>query len=202
MITYLYDFDDTIYDGDSMIDFYVYCIRTKPVLLRYFPYQLWHALLFFLSLEDRTTFKGNFLVFLQGVNKLDGCVTDFWKGHEKRLKPWYMGKSHIDDVIVSASPEFLLKPIAKRLGVRKLVATRIDTDTGRVEGRNCYGLEKVLRIKEELPGIVVKETYTDSLSDAPILNMAEDKYVVRGKQVMTLEHFESLSGLQRLLLRF
>lgn len=202
MITYLYDFDDTIYNGDSMIDFYAYSLRRRPALLRYFPYQLWHALLFLFSLEDRTTFKGNFLIFIKGIDRLDRYVTEFWERYEKNLKTWYITKNHTDEVIVSASPEFLLAPIAKKLGVRKLVATRVDTGTGRVEGHNCYGLEKVLRIKEELPGIVVKETYTDSISDAPILAMAVHKYIVKGDQIMTLEHFESLTKLQRLSLRF
>lgn len=31
----VYDFDGTIYDGDSTVDFYLYCIRKHPWLIVY-----------------------------------------------------------------------------------------------------------------------------------------------------------------------
>ena len=35
----VYDFDGTIYDGDSTVDFWLYCLRRKPSLLRFLPHQ-------------------------------------------------------------------------------------------------------------------------------------------------------------------
>jgi len=36
----LYDFDGTIYNGDSLIDFWKYTIRKKTLGLLFVPYQL------------------------------------------------------------------------------------------------------------------------------------------------------------------
>ena len=30
----VYDFDNTIYDGESALDFFWYCLKKKPVLLK------------------------------------------------------------------------------------------------------------------------------------------------------------------------
>ncbi len=42
-----------------------------------------------------------------------------------------------DDVIISASPEFLLRPICNRLGIRHLIASRVDARSGAYDGQNC-----------------------------------------------------------------
>ena len=36
----LYDFDKTIYKGDSSIDLYKYALRNKPTIIKYLPMQL------------------------------------------------------------------------------------------------------------------------------------------------------------------
>ena len=33
LVALVYDFDETIYDGDSTVDFYKYCVKRKPSLL-------------------------------------------------------------------------------------------------------------------------------------------------------------------------
>ena len=35
----VYDFDKTIYNGDSTLDFYIFSIKKNLLLLRYFPKQ-------------------------------------------------------------------------------------------------------------------------------------------------------------------
>ena len=43
----VYDFDGTIYDGDSSIDFYLFCIKRKPsILFRSIIKQLSGAILY------------------------------------------------------------------------------------------------------------------------------------------------------------
>ena len=33
----LYDFDNTIYDGDSSVDFYLFCLKKKISIIKYLP---------------------------------------------------------------------------------------------------------------------------------------------------------------------
>ena len=55
--------------------------------------------------------------------------------------------------VVSASAEDWIRDWSESLGIN-LLATQLETQqqrvTGRIAGRNCYGPEKVCRIKEEL----------------------------------------------------
>jgi len=92
-----------------------------------------------------------------------------------------------DVVIVSASPEVYLAPVAKRLGAG-LVASRFAVDdegrlTGKLAGGNCRGARKVTRLEEWLGGReVVLHAYGDSASDDELLARADHAYLVnRGK---------------------
>src|SRR5216683_8053639 len=101
----LYDFDRTIYHGNSAVDFYFFSLLGQPLLIKYFPLQAWHTIMFLLKAEDRTTFKGNFFKFLQGIDDVSAQVDKFWDGHARKIKRWYLEHDRSDDVIISASPE-------------------------------------------------------------------------------------------------
>ena len=60
---------------------------------------------------------------------------------------FYLDKKNNTDIIISASPEFLLKPVSKKLKF-KLIATKVDKKRGLFLGKNCYGKEKVKRWKK------------------------------------------------------
>lgn len=40
----VFDFDNTIYDGESVIDFYLFSLRRNPKAARYVPVVLYHLL--------------------------------------------------------------------------------------------------------------------------------------------------------------
>jgi HAD superfamily hydrolase (TIGR01490 family) len=79
--------------------------------------------------------------------------------------------------IASASPEEIVAPLARYLGVDEAIATRAELDengryTGRTE-RYCYGPEKAVAISEvaERDGIdlAASYAYSDSATDRPML---------------------------------
>ena len=87
-------------------------------------------------------------------------------------------------MVRTASPEFLLKPISKRLKVKYLIASRVDKQTGKTTGYNCHDIEKVKRLNDVFDDCVVLETYTDSIkSDTPILILANKQYLVKHNKV-------------------
>lgn len=183
----VYDFDKTIYPGDSMVDFYIYNVLRNPLLLRFLPSQLWHITKFGLGREDRTTVKTNFFRYLKGVKGLSFKVDMFWDARLSKLEGWYTKKDHSSDVILTASPEFLIARVAKELGVSKLIATKMDPATGKITGQNCYGEEKVRRLQAELPGVKVAEAYGDRDSDLPVLRLAEKPFLVQHGNVTNLK---------------
>lgn len=83
----------------------------------------------------------------------------------------------VEVVIVSASPEDWIRPWSEALGLQ-LLATRLQTKndriTGRIEGHNCHGEEKVRRIREayDLPAYNEIYCYGDTKGDKPMLSLA------------------------------
>ena len=65
-----YDFDGTIYDGDSSVDFYFYCLKKNKKILLCLPIQLYGLLLYILGIKDKTFFKEKFFSFLKKINKI------------------------------------------------------------------------------------------------------------------------------------
>jgi len=65
---------------------------------------------------------------------------------------WHQAQGH-RTVIVSASPEYYVAPVGAELGVDGVLATRLEVGpdgklTGRYDGRNTRGAQKVARLQE------------------------------------------------------
>ncbi len=178
----VYDFDKTIYDGDSTVNFYKFCIRKRPAILRYLPVQLWAFFMYFIRLYDKTTMKENFYRFLQGIDDVDILLKEFWEKNMSKIKSWYIKAKQDDDVIISASPEFLLKIPCDMLNI-KMMASRVDKKNGKYNGLNCHGKEKVSRFYEVFPDGKIEKFYSDSYSDTPLAKLAEKSYMVVGNKI-------------------
>ena len=174
----VYDFDKTIYAGDSTLDFYRYCLRKQPLLLRYLPRQLSGVFLYALRRIGKEGCKERFFSFLQGLEEPESAVRGFWDKHERGIRSWYRERQREDDLIISASPAFLLKDICSRLGIRRLLASDVAITDGRFLGPNCRGEEKLRRFEAAYGGEEIGEFYSDSLSDEPLARRARRAYLV------------------------
>lgn len=176
----VYDFDDTIFRGDSTRAFWAYCLRRAPRLLRRLPLQCAAALRYLAGRTEKEAFKQAFFSFLADLPDTERWVEDFWQSHMDRIRPWYLAQKQPEDLVISASPEFLLAPVCRRLGIRAPIASPVDPHTGQYLGRNCKGAEKPVRFFERYPGGVIDAFYSDSRSDEPLAQLARDAYLVRG----------------------
>ena len=174
-----YDFDHCIYAGDCTIDFYRYCLKHKTALLRYLPRQIWGLVLYAFGFIQKTAFKERFFCFLQGLEDRDALIAAFWATHKEKIYGWYLERQNENDLIISASPEFLLKPICDILGVKHLIASRVDPETGCFSGENNYGAEKPRRLMADMGLDSVDSFYSDSLSDSPMAQIAKMSFMVR-----------------------
>ena len=180
----VYDFDGTIYDGDSSIDFYLFCLKKNIKLLRYIPGEVLYSILYRFKIKTKEEFKQKFFSFLCEINNVDDIVTLFWKKHEKKIKYFYLNKNHSNDVIISASPFFLLNPICEKLKIKKLIASNFNKNNGTLSGKNCYGINKVDRFREIFGNISIENFYTDSLSDLPLIQIANNSYIVKKNKII------------------
>ena len=186
----IYDFDETIYDSDSTKDFYFYCLKRYPKILLTVPYMAWGFFLYVLGAIPKTRAKEIMYRFLTKIPDIDAAVEDFWNINEGKIKPWYKNRQREDDIIISASPEFLLKPICTRLGIKYLMASRVDKKTGVYTGQNCHDAEKVNRLYERFPDAKCGEFYSDSLSDTPLAEIAEKAYIIRGETLIPWQEYK------------
>ena len=176
----LYDFDGTIYDGDSGVDFVKYSIKHHKGTLKCLLSSIGTVILFILKLRTKEEMKNKIFRFVKDIEDIDKYVEDFWKEHEHKLKDfWTKKKDHNKDIIISASCRFWLQPIADKYKVHDLFATDIDMKTGKIIGNNCHGREKVKLFYDKYPKAKIMKMYTDSVNDLPLIEEAKEGILVK-----------------------
>ena len=180
----LYDFDGTIYDGDSGVDIILFAIKKKPYLVFYLLTVLGSVLLYFLKLRTKEQMKSKIFKIFTYFDDINSFIDDFWKKHERKLKKfWLEKKNHSKDIIISASCRIWLEPIANKYKVYDLFATEMDIKTGKIIGDNCHGKEKVNLFYKKYPKGIMSKMYTDSVNDLPLIEEAKDGYLVKRNKI-------------------
>ena len=184
----LYDFDETIYDGQSILDFYLYCITKYPRIIRYIPKVLVDFCRINIQVSKLNHSKINYHGVLTDIDDIKGLIEEFWKSHRSKIKPWYLERKQEGDVIITASPRVLVEPICNDLGVHRLIATEVDKSTGAVIGKLCFNGEKTIKFIENFPELEVQDCFTDNpVHDGPLLSLAQgNRYHVKGNRIVKL----------------
>lgn len=179
----VYDFDRTIFFPDSSYTFVKYCLRHYPrAVIHSLPKIAAGSYNYAVGKTNKAGLKSGIFSFLSKIDNIDCVVEEFWNDNFCRIGQWYLDLKSENDIIVSASPEFLLRPIAQKLGVG-LICTPMDKATGLVFGENCWGEEKVRRFCEHYPEAHIDNFYSDSLSDTPMAMLADKAFIVDNGQV-------------------
>ena len=88
----VYDFDKTIYDGDSSVDFYLFCLRKYPKILKVILKQIYGILAGSLGIISREKMKELYFSFLVELPYIDKTVEQFWEYKQHRIKLWYLNQ--------------------------------------------------------------------------------------------------------------
>lgn len=171
----------TLYRRDSTADFFLHCLSRYPSIITTLPRTDVTAIGFLLGREDKTSLKRNIFRFLEHVPDVPAEVERFWSTHEALIAGPCSPVA--GDIVISASPEFLLKDVCEKRGWT-LIASRVDPNTGIFTGKNCSGKEKVRRFREQFPDAVVEEFYSDSLVDTPMAREARKAFLVKGDKLL------------------
>lgn len=188
-----FDFDKTICKKDSSIAFFFFCLKKKPSLFFHIFKIVFFMLLHAVKIVSTEKFKEKYFSFLKKLDNVDSLVEQFWQKNLKHINNWYLNMKQSTDVIASASPEFLIKAVMKKINPEAVViATKMNKKTGKIDGKNCKGDEKVNRIYKHLKiskekinskAIIFENCYTDSTSDFPLFDISNNKYIVCGEKV-------------------
>ena len=196
MIIDVFDFDGTIYDGDSTRDFLLYCLRCHPSLILMLPRLIASSILLALGRRDLAEFKGDIFSYIARRYSLSEEAERFWKEEktQRKIGEWFRNREKTRPVVIaSASPDFELKWAATLLQADLLICTECD-ESGRVKGRNCKSSEKIERIREKLGEFQVNEMYTDNAkADGPLLALARYGFIVTHGKVQPYRKSEESS---------
>lgn len=177
----VYDFDGTLYQGDSTADFFLHCLRAYPRIALTLPRTgIAAAACFGVHAIDKTRFKQALYRFIPRVPSVPYEVKRFWTTHECMIDGPCSPKP--GDLVLSAGPEFLLRDVCAKRGLR-LIASQVDPVTGQVLGPNCSGEEKVRRLHELYPDAHIERFFSDSRNDAPLAQLADAAFFVKGDAI-------------------
>ncbi len=180
----IYDFDNAIYNGDSGYDFIRYCMDKYPGLVYFHLFKsIWYCIRYAVRNISFKELKQYVFSFVNKIEDLDELIEDFAMIYKDRMKTFYVDRKRDDDIIISASLDFYLVPLCKRMQIKNVICTKYNVKTGKIIGENCHDEEKVKRFRKEYKNVEVQEAYSDSLSDVPMLKLAKDAYIVKGKEV-------------------
>ncbi len=179
----VYDFDKTIFHYDSTERFIVFCLLRHPAFLRFVPAMLPAWIRLSRGKIGKERFKEICLRFVPLLADPAAEVERFWNRNLKHIHAWYVAQAGPDDIVVSASPAFIVAPACKRLTGCTVIASPYDPVSGKFTGPNCHGEEKVRRLRAQFPDAVVEEFYSDSHNDNPLAALAEKAFRVRGERL-------------------
>ena len=178
----VFDFDNTIYNGNVTDDFIWYArMQCKTKLVDRLSIRLICLRHTFGSFTREQFLELIFKHLHLESNELANLVNEFWKAHRKFIRPFFWKLRHKGDIIVSASPDFIIQPFTDSIKAQ-LVASKFDTQKGLFIGKPCYGEEKVRRLVE-LGVDKPDEFYTDSMIDAPLIKYSKKAFLVNNNDV-------------------
>ena len=186
----LFDFDGTITTDDSLLKFIRFVVGDRRFLL---GLVVLSPMLVLYKLKLIPNYKAKQYMlswFFKGMSKdaFLKVANEYSLVHiDKILRPkaiekinWHKNQGH-KVVVVSASIECWLRPWCEKNGL-ELIATKLEIKdyivTGKLLSKNCYGVEKVNRIKEiyNLKDFEYIYSYGDSSGDKQMLELAHEKF--------------------------
>ncbi len=185
-----FDFDITITTKDTFVPFLMLAFG-KWRVYRAFAMLAFEGLLVLVKLSDRDRFKEKIIKKLfasESIERLTKAGQDHAKAIRNLVRPtaerriaWHKERGH-RLVMVSASLDLYLAPIAPVLGFDDLICTHLSQNQlvfdGKLDGKNCRAQEKLVKLTELLEDLSLVDLYAygDSAGDKEMLEAARYPY--------------------------
>lgn len=186
----VYDFDNTIYRGESGVDLFIYYLKKDPKLLKKLPWAVAAVSKYKstnMTLDDALS---NYAYVVEEyaatIEDIHGDVKKFWDENSCKIKSFYLRQRRDDDVILSACVDVVLEEICRRLNIKNFIGSEVDLVNMKLVNF-CYRENKVKAFKERYPDAVIENFYTDSLNDQPIIDLAQNAYLVKGDKITKIK---------------
>jgi len=187
----VFDFDGTITTRDTFVEFTRFAagnLSCLVALIRFLPQLTAYKLHLYPNWKVKEKI---FSHFFKGVSekRFNAMCESFFRTKGERIlckKTCNTIRKHQNRgdavLIVSAGISNWIRPFGKYLKIDEIIGTEIATDssgclTGKFLTRNCYGMEKVNRIKQLYPNYQIYTwiAYGDSSGDKELLEFADER---------------------------
>ena len=177
----IFDFDNTLYHGESSVDMALFLIKSNKKVILHLPSIFSSLLLYKLCIASREQLESTINNFLKTAIKdkdeLERLVEKFWEQYQYRLDKRLLKLVRNDDIIISAGPTLLISKIKNCLNTDNIIGTEIDGDEKKVTYFN-FGSNKVKRFRKLYKNAKVNCFFTDSYNDQAMMDIAEKVYIV------------------------
>lgn len=182
-----YDFDNTIYDGESTFDLFLFYLKKNPWLIKMFP----KVIVGFAKYKrGKVSINDMIRDYVPLIEKEapkfvdpENDAKNFWDTHMDKIKPFYKEIQKEDDLIITASPDYTMNEICRRLGIKHLLSSTVNTETGKFE-RICLKDNKLKAFFEFYGDAEIENFYTDSPeNDYPLIEKAQHAFIVKGDKI-------------------
>ena len=178
----VFDFDNTLYHGESSLDFYFFMVRDNPRTLRCLPVVLWNTVKYKLCIVDKERLEKTINSCLRQIirdrKSVERLVAGFWPKYGHKLDEKMLRLIGEDDLILSAGPRFLLDGIRDRLKTRNIICTEVDLDRREIVFFN-FKDNKMKRFRELYGDQKIDSFFTDSYNDKAMMDISEKVFIVK-----------------------
>ncbi|MBQ9429144.1 MAG: HAD family hydrolase [Clostridia bacterium] len=184
----VFDFDNTVYDGESPFDCFLYGLRYRPGTIRYIfivLYYLTRYKLHNISEEKmEAAMRTHVASYIRVFNDVPDFSGKFWDKHEHKIKPWYHPRP--DDIFLTANFNILTDEICRRLGVRDCISSTVDLENPE-NMTVVFGSKKVDAFFKKYGDAHIDELYTDSKYDFALIEHADKAFLVKGNKIKQIK---------------
>lgn len=186
----VFDFDNTLYNGESSVDFAIFMIKSNYKIIFWLPRIFWNLLLYKLCIIKKDKMENTINKFIKrffsNKSEINKLVLEFWKVNEKKLYFDIISDIKEEDIIISACPDFILNKIINKLGTANFICSKVDIDKKKVIYLN-FGDNKVKKYKEIYGNKIIDSFYTDSYNDKAMMDISLKVFLVRKGKIKEIK---------------
>ena len=177
----VFDFDGTLYRGESVVDFFFFMLKKNPLLVFFLPILVPTVLNYKLGRLEIEDLRKRADKFAFGIRKYrsraEKYIAEFWEKRRSRLDLRLISLLEPGDVIISAAPCPLIEPIVKEFPGVVLIASEFSLETGKF-GFICMGENKLKAFREKYGASArISVFYSDSNYDLPLAEISDRFYL-------------------------
>lgn len=178
----VFDFDNTIYRGESSVDLALFMIKNNKKILLYLPSIFVNMIKYKLCLVKKEKLIKKINNYMSAMifdrKELLELVERFWSKKIHKLDRKMLKRINRDDVIITAGPDFLIHGIKKLLNTNNIISSEIDEVKNKMKYFN-FGDNKVKRYKELYGDKRISCLFTDSYNDRALMDISDKVFIVK-----------------------